>query len=75
MLEPHLEIKETFKVHDTSTGKENLQQIICNTAKEWFEKSNVEMNLFGSNNTKMSKSAFGLTDGRNVEKMFLPMTV
>ena len=32
--------------------KENLQQIICNTAKEWFEISNDEMNLFGLSYTK-----------------------
>ena len=29
-------------VHDTITGKENLQQIMCNTAKEWFENPTVK---------------------------------
>ena len=47
-----LEIKGLFKVHDTSAVKENLQQMICSTNKEWFEKFNGEMNLFGLNYTK-----------------------
>ena len=45
-------MKGLFIVHDTSAVKENLQRIICSTAKEWFEKSNAEINLFGLNFTK-----------------------
>ena len=38
---------ELFKIHEESAVNDNLKQIICNTAKEWFEKSNGAINLFG----------------------------
>ena len=47
-----LEMKGWFKIHDANAVKENLQQILCSTAKEWFEKTNAEINLFGLNFSK-----------------------
>ena len=74
-----LEMKGLFKVHDTSARKENLQQIICSTAKEWFEKSNGEMNLFALNYTKDEQISIqvnrtGSQNRRNVEKNVFPQS-
>ena len=71
-----LEMKRLFEVHDTSTGKENLQQVICNTAKEWFEKTYGEMNLFGLNYTKDEQISIWVNRTEETwRKMFIPMTV
>ena len=45
------ELIELCKIHTSTVVDSNLQQIICSTAKEWFEKSEVKLNLFGLNFT------------------------
>ena len=47
-----LEMKGLFKTHDNNAAKENIQQIICSTAKEWFEKTDTEISLCGLYFTK-----------------------
>ena len=32
-----VEIKGLFNTHVTNAVKENIQQMICSTAKQWFE--------------------------------------
>ena len=46
------EMKGLFKTHDTNAMKENVQQIVCSTAKEWFEKTESEISLFWLNYSK-----------------------
>ena len=45
-------IKGLFKTHDTNAVKENIQQIICSTAKEWFKKTESKIRLFRLNFSK-----------------------
>ena len=41
------ELRGLFQIPETNAINENLQQPICSTTKEWFEKSGGELNLFG----------------------------
>ena len=41
------ELRGLFRVHTSTAVDSNLQQIICSTAKEWFEKTGGQLNLFG----------------------------
>jgi len=43
------ELRGLFKIHTSRAVDSNLQQIICSTAEEWFEKSEGKLNLFGLN--------------------------
>ena len=43
------ELSVLFKIHASNTVDENLQQIVCSTAKEWFEKTEGKINMFGLN--------------------------
>ena len=43
------ELRGLFKIHTSTEADSNLQQIICSTAKEWYEKSEGKLNLFGLN--------------------------
>ena len=45
------DLRGFFKIHTSTAVDSNLQQIICSTAKEWFEKSEGRINLFGLNFT------------------------
>ena len=45
------DLRGLFKIHTSTAVDSNLQQIICSTAKEWFEKSEGKLNLFGLNFT------------------------
>ena len=33
------ELRGLFKIHASKTADENFQQLICHTAKEWFDKA------------------------------------
>ena len=54
------ELRGLFKIHTSTAVDSNLQQIICSTAKEWFEKSEGKLNLLDLISKMMSKSIFGL---------------
>ena len=41
------ELRGRFKIHSSNIVDDNLQQIICSTAKETFEKTEGRINLFG----------------------------
>ena len=45
------ELRGLFKIHASNVVDENLQQIICSTAKEWFDKTDGKLNLLGLNFT------------------------
>ena len=45
------ELRGLFKIHTSNAVDENLQQIICSTAKEQFKRTEGKINLFGLNFT------------------------
>ena len=45
------ELRGQCKLHSSCIVDDNLQQIICSTAKETFEKTEERLNLFGLNFT------------------------
>ena len=54
----------------------NLQQIICSTAKEWFEKSEGRLNLFGLNFTNDEQISFWVNRTEETyERLFMRMHV
>ena len=53
-----LEMKGLFKTHDSNAALENIQQMVCGTAKEWFEKHEDEISLFGLQFTKDEQLSF-----------------
>ena len=46
------ELRGLFKIHASTSVDSNLQQIICSTAKEWFDKTEGKLTLFGLNFTR-----------------------
>ena len=52
------DLRGLFKIHTSTAVDSNLQQIICSTAKEWFEKSEGKLNLFGLNFTNVEQVSF-----------------
>ena len=54
------ESRELSKIHTSTAVDSNLQQIICSTAKELYEKSEGKVNLFGLKlKPMMNKSTIG----------------
>jgi len=52
------ELRGLFRVHTSTAVDSNLQQIICSTAKEWFEKTEGKLNLFGLNFSQDEQISF-----------------
>ena len=59
------ELIELCKIHTSTVVDSNLQQIICSTAKEWFEKSEGKLNLFGLNFTNDERINFWVNRTEN----------
>ena len=54
----------------------NLQQIICSTANEWYEKSEGKLNLFGLNFTTDEQSSSWVNQTEQTyRKLGMPMTI
>ena len=70
------DLRGLFKIHTPTTVDSNLQQIICSTAKEWFEKSEGRLNLFGLNFTNDEQISFWVNRTEETYKrLFMPLHV
>ena len=70
------ELRGLFKIHTSTAVDSNLQQIICSTAKEWYEKSEVKLNLFGLNFTNDEQISFWVNHTEETYKrLFMPLHV
>ena len=57
-----LEMKGLFKTHDSNAALENIQQMVCSTAKEWFKKMKMKSVCLDFNLPKTSNLAFGIAE-------------
>ena len=62
------DLRGLFKIHTSTEVDSNLQQIICSTAKEWFEKSEGKLNLFGLNFTNEEQVSFWVNRTEETDK-------
>ena len=62
------DLRGLFKIHTSTAVDSNLQQIICSTAKEWFEKSEGKLNLFGLNFTNEEQVSFWVNRTEETDK-------
>ena len=62
------DLRGLFKIHTSTAVDSNLQQIICSTAKEWFEKSEGKLNLFGLNFTNEEQVRFWVNCTEETDK-------
>ena len=70
------DLRGLFKIHTSTTVDSNLQQIICSTAKEWFEKSEGRLNLFGLNFTNDEQISFWVNcTEETYKRLFMPLHV
>ena len=70
------ELRGLFKIHTSTAVDSNLQQIICSTAKEWYEKSEGKLKLSGLNFTADEQiSCWVNRTEETYRKLGMPMTV
>jgi len=62
------DLRGLFKIHTSTAVDSNLQQIICSKAKEWFEKSEGKLNLFGLNFTNEEQVSFWVNRTEETDK-------
>ena len=70
------ELRGLFKIHTSTAVDSNLQQVICSTAKEWYEKYKGKVNLFGFNLSEDEQISFWVNRTEETyRKLSMPMTV
>ena len=70
------DLRGLFKIHTSTAVDFNLQQIICSTAKEWFEKSEGRLNLFGLNFTNDEQISVWVNRTKETHRsLFMPIHV